>query len=182
LTGVADRSAGILWLMNWRFLAMAWLVASGALAGGCGYGHRELYPQAIQTVEVDIFQNHSFYRGVEFELTEAVIKEIELRTPYKVIRAGTADTVLRGSIVRVDQRLLSRRRVGGVPQELEMLLVVDFEWQDLRTGQTLRERPGLQAVGRYVPSRPVGEPLLNAQHQAVTRMADMVVSSMRADW
>ena len=131
---------------------------------------------------VPIFDNGSFYRGVEFDLTEAMIKEIERRTPYKVIDPDDADTVLRGSIVSVRQHQLSRVRRGGVPQEIEVSIVVNFDWENLHTGQTLRERRGFEVVGRYVPPTPVGEPFELAQRHAVQETARRIVSIMAADW
>ena len=55
----------------------------------------------MRTVSVPIFDNQSFYQDVEFDLTEALVKEIELRTPYKVTGADRADTILQGEIVSV---------------------------------------------------------------------------------
>ena len=54
-------------------------------ASGCGYSQQEIYPDHVQTVAIPLFENRTFYQGVEFDLTEALVKEIELRTPYKVI-------------------------------------------------------------------------------------------------
>ncbi len=152
------------------------------LAGGCGYTAKELFPQDVRTVAVPIFDNRTFYQGVEFDLTEALKKQLELRTPYKVTSVSTADTELRGTITRIDQDQLSRRRPGGLPQEMQVSISVDFEWKDLRENETLRDRRGFVAVGRYVPTDPLLEPFEIAQHQAVERLASEIVSVMRADW
>jgi len=157
-------------------VAWVWLVS------GCGYSHSELFPTDVRTVTVPIFDNQSFYQEVEFDLTEAVIKEIELRTPYKVTSANRADTILRGEIVTIQQARLSRMSTGGVPQELEYRVTVNFEWKDLHTGELLRQRQGYQAVGRYIPARPISEPLAVGQHEAIQRMARQIVSVMAADW
>lgn len=148
----------------------------------CGYGHQQLYPDDVGTVHVPIFENRSFYQGVERELTEALINEIELRTPYKVVSRQQADTVLDGTITSVDQGRLSRGRKGGLPQELETRIRVNFEWRNVRTERTLRERRGFTAVGRYIPARPVGEPYQIAQHEAVQRLARDIVAVMAAPW
>lgn len=151
-------------------------------AAGCGYATKDLYPPEVRSVAVPIFENRSFYRGAERDLTEALVKQIELRTPYKVVGRGGAETVIEGVIVEVRQDQLSRRRPGGLPQEMQVAMVVDFEWKNLRTGHVVRERRGLTAVGRYVPTRPLGEPYEVAQHQAAEAMADAIVNTMRADW
>jgi hypothetical protein len=152
---------------------------------GCGYASKPVFPTDVRTVAVPIFENKSFYRGVEFDLTEALIKQIELQTPYKVTGRERADTILQGTIVAVDQAVLSRTSTGGLPQEMEMRIVVDFEWKNGRTGQLLRQRKGFAAVGRYVPTRMgdrVGETYSTAQHRAVQQLADQVVMAMRSDW
>ena len=65
-----------------------------------GYTTRPLYDLGIRTVRVPIFKNFTFRRGLEFQLTEAVIREIESKTPYKVVQeADCADTELIGTIV-----------------------------------------------------------------------------------
>lgn len=163
---------------------VSWLMIgiAAAAAGGCGYSHKELFPAEVRTVAVPIFANRSFYQGVEFDLTEAVVKEIELRTPYKVVPADRADTILEGTVVSVDQTLLTRQAVGGVPQEMEVRLVVNYEWKDLHSGRLLRQREGFESVGRYIPTRPVSEPYPLGQHEAVQRLATQIVSVMAGGW
>ena len=149
---------------------------------GCGYAHTDRFPTDVRTVAVPLFENQSFYQGVEFDLTEALIKEIELNTPYKVTGGDRADTIIDGMIVSIDQNRLSRQSIGGVPQELEVRIVVNYLWKYQNTGKTLRHRDGFTAVGRYIPTRPIGEPLEVAQHEAVSRLASEIVSAMGSDW
>lgn len=148
---------------------------------GCGYTHRETFPEQYRTVAVPIFENRTFYRHVETDLSEALAKEIERRTPYKVVPMGEADTVLQGAIVAVEQTQLSRRPRGGVPEEMELAMTVNFEWRD-RDGELLRSRAGFEAIGHHVPARPVSEPMETARHTTAQRMAEAIVSTMRGDW
>lgn len=160
----------------------AWLVLLMAMVclTGCGYSHKTLYPTDVSSVQVNIFNNRTFYRGMEFDLTEAVIKEIELRTPYKAISTDGADTVLEGTIVNVSQHLLSRRRRGGLPQEMEIQMMVDFTWRNVRTGKVLADRKGLAVVGRYLP--PLGESLPVGQQEIAQKMAVQIVSTLAEPW
>jgi hypothetical protein len=158
------------------------VLAALLLLSGCGYHQQSLFPAEVRSVAVPIFQNRTFYQGLEFEVTEAIIKEIELQTPYKVTGQGSADTILEGSIVDVRQHRLSRTRDGGLVQELEFAILLSFEWRNLRTGKVLRRRDGMEVVGRYVPTRPVGEPVDVGQHMAATAIAQGIVSAMRSDW
>ena len=149
---------------------------------GCGYSHQELFPEDVSSITIPVLRNESFYRGVEYDLTEALVKEIELRCPYKVVDSQTAQTQLDGTIVSVEQRMLSRRKEGGMVQEMEVVIVIDFQWKDLRTGKTLRERKGFKTVGRYLPARPISQRYELAQHEAVGQTAQAVVNIMRSDW
>lgn len=165
-----------------RFLGFLMLLALAMGQVGCGYSSKELYPKEIHTVAVPIFENRTFYRGVEFELAEAMVKQIESRTPYKVVAPGTAQTILEGTITQIEQSRLSRRRPGGLPQEMELTITVDFVWKDLGKGGVIKDRRGFQAVGRYIPTAGIGEPFEVAQHDAVERLARDIVSTMRTDW
>ena len=69
-----------------------------------------------------------------------------------------------------------------IAQELEVQIVVNFQWKDQRTGQLLRQRKGFMAVGRYVPTRPVGESFQVGQHAAAQRLAEQIVATMRSDF
>ena len=42
------------------------------LAGCAGYSNTSLYPKDVATVYVEMFDNQSFKRGIEYELTDAL--------------------------------------------------------------------------------------------------------------
>lgn len=151
------------------------------LLGGC-YTNQPMYPEDYRTVAVPIFENRTFYRNVEFDVTEALIKEIELRTPYKVVDQAIADTLIQGQITTIEQRVVSRRSDIGVVQEIEYQVLANVQWKDLRSGRTIMDRQGLEAIGRYIPTTPVGETPDIAQHAAVERMSRDIVDAMRSDW
>ena len=77
------------------------------LATGCGYSHVPLFPQEYRTVSVPILENRTAYRDVEFDLTEALIKE-------SVKQAGEGEAVkMYGRLVeRTRGRPLVERKVG----------------------------------------------------------------------
>jgi len=158
------------------------LLALTLLLTGCGYSTTELYPTQYNTVTVPNFDNRSNDRNVEFTLREALIKEIEQRTPYKAVSGtGLSDTQLTGTVVRVDRKLLSRDADVGLPQEIEIVVTVDFQWKDLRTGEVIRGYRGLSAAGQFVPNRAVGEFDDDGVRLAVSRLASDIVSRMRED-
>ena len=63
-------------------------LAMAVLAPGCtytGYSIRAPYDTRVKTVYVPVFKSVTFRRDINLMLTEMVIKEIERRTPYKVV-------------------------------------------------------------------------------------------------
>src|SRR6187455_3422334 len=66
------------------------------LAGCIGYhaGTNSLYAADVATVYVPMIESDSYRRDLGERLTEAVVKEIELKTPYKVVNTPDADSIL----------------------------------------------------------------------------------------
>jgi hypothetical protein len=164
-------------------LALTLPLLAGPLTG-CGYtqGPDELYPTQYRTVAVPIFENRTFTQNIQFQLTEAIAKQIQSRTPYVIASATAADTVLQGAVLSVDRTPVTRRRGGNLPQELEVAVRIDFEWKDLRTGDIIRSRRGFEAVGLYVPTPGVDEVEATALQTAIDRLAEDLVGVMQNDW
>ena len=158
------------------------LLLATLLTTGCGYRSSELFPTTYASVAVPVFQNQTFFRGLEFDLTEALIKELEQRTPYRTQPPARADTLLQGTITSVQTRRLSRTRGTGLPQEVELEVTLNFTWTDQATGQVIVDRRGFSGVGRYIPRQPVGETYDVGQQAAAQRLARDIVSSLRGDW
>jgi hypothetical protein len=171
-----------------------------------GYTTQPNYDTNIHTVRVPIFKNYtmrdSTRQGIEFDLTRAVIREIELKTPYKVVGADcNADTELTGTIVGFTKAILNRNQLNEV-REAEMTLKVEVIWKDLRTGEILslpKLRPDplpplgdapplpalpppltLASTADFVPE--VGESITTARKKNVDRMAVQIVSMMEKPW
>ena len=119
-----------------------------ALSGCAGYrfGNQSLYPADIQTIRVPVFQSSSFRRDLGEQLTEAVVKEIEKRTPYKVVRDANADSVLIGRITNETKHLLIETREGD-SREMEIDLVVNVRWVS-RHGEVIRECSAAESAQR----------------------------------
>jgi hypothetical protein len=145
-----------------------------------GYHWNSLYREDIQTVAIPIFSTKDYRRGIEFRLTEAVIKQLELHAPYKVVPKERADTILEGQVTSVRVGTLSRDFQTNLPREQELVVTVDLTWKDLRTGKILLQRHGLQQDAVFHPQLGEGE-FVGAQ-QAIERFALVIVQEMQADW
>ncbi len=164
----------------YRLLASGfWLLASFALLPSCGYSTKPLYSSAYKTVAVPIFANKSFRREWEFKLTEALVKNIEFRTPYKVVSQDRADTVLTGEITDIQENVLTRRAGTNLPRETQVTMIVNFTWKD-RAGRVLVERKGFNRSSTEIPQ--LGERIQDAEQLALERLAAAIVDQMQTNW
>lgn len=116
-----------------------------------GYSSQPNYDRSIRTVYVPIFQNRTFYRGLEFQLTQSVIEKIESIAGFKVVSDVTAaDTELSGTIVTFTKNILNRNQLNEI-REGETVLGCEIVWRDLRSGEILSQP---KAPGSDVPVTP----------------------------
>ena len=154
---------------------------------GCGYMVGGPYRQDVQTVSVPIFKSTSFRRDVEYQLTEAVQKEIQKQTHFRLAREGEADTRLSGRIVGVNKHVLSETAWDD-PRELQLQLAVEVTWEDLRGGGEIRRQQvtippdvvKLLATGDFAPE--LGQSLATARQRAIDTLAREIVQLMQTPW
>ena len=166
-------------------LSLAAIVALNAFAG-CGYMVGGPYDPQLRTVEVPVFESNSYRRGVDLQLTEAVQKQIQLRTPFRVVKDG-GDTRLTGRIIDVRKSVLGETRFDD-PRELQVNLALEVVWEDLRAGKVLAQEqipltPGMAALRSQAEFAPeVGQSLATAMQQSINQMARHVVDLMESPW
>lgn len=173
-------------MLNWkvdpmttRCLGIGLLSAMLAALAGCasggnfcllGYTTAPLYDDTIRTVYVPIFDNVTFRRGLELDLTRAVVREIEAKTPFKVVNCREqADTELRGKIVNRRKALVNLNQLGEI-REGEVALAVELQWIDLREGHRgdfLSQRDARRADPLLDGGQPNGERALTDLPRAV---------------
>lgn len=164
------------------------VLALGLLgASGCGYTVGAPYAMDVRTVHVPTFQCSDFRRGYELQLTEAVQKQIQLRTPYRLAKEPGADTRLTGRIVSIDKRVPNQNRFDD-PRELELSIGVEIKWEDLRTGQIINQQTipmagnVAQILGTTSFAPEAGQSLATATQDAVNNLARQVVGLMETPW
>ena len=145
-----------------------------------GYTSQSLFDERIKSVQVNIFSTKEFRRGLEFELAEALVKQIESDTPYKVLKGAQADTVLDGQIKAVRQGVLADLYQSDLPAEKQQQLVVSFVWKDRKTGRILAQGDDVRVVAEYNP--PVGETFFTGEQELMDKMARKIVNRMRQSW
>jgi hypothetical protein len=145
-----------------------------------GYQWHSLYREDIQTVAVPVFVNTSYRRGIELNLSKAVVQDIETHTPYKVVSTDKADTILEGEITSVSLNTLTNNLYTALPQEQSFTVRVNFTWKNMRTGQILMQRREFEQKASYFPT--LGESSFVGTQDAVEKLALAIVDEMQADW
>lgn len=154
-------------------------------ASGCGYMLGNGFSPDIKTVSVPTFENDTYRRGLEFQLTEAVQKEIQNRTPYRLARGNDADTRLTGRIVQVRKDVLGENN-NDDPRQLQFSIMVRVTWENLRTGEILAKEevpvapeaiPLMSSAG-FAPE--LGQSQATATQMAIGKMAKHIVNMMEA--
>jgi outer membrane lipopolysaccharide assembly protein LptE/RlpB len=84
--------------------ALGFAIVVILIASGCGYhtvGHDVAVPADIQTIAIPAFVSHSQTFRVEQLLTDAVVREFNARTQFRVVPSTRqeADAVLKGTVL-----------------------------------------------------------------------------------
>lgn len=172
-----------------RFLLLITLVCS-LIASGCAQyrvGAGSLYAPDVRTVYVPMIESDSFRRDLGERLTEAVVKEIELKTPFKVVGTPTADSVLSIRLLGDSRRTLAEDPFDA-PRVLHNDVIAEVTWlnrrrQPLGPVQTIA-LPGsvTNVVQDSVLIPAAGQSVASAQQKAIADLAQQIVGSMEEPW
>lgn len=170
-------------------LAFIAVAAIATLTGCAGYqfGSDGLFPPGIETVHVPVVRNDTFRHDLGVRLTEALVREIERRTNYKVTSNPNADTVLRCRISDETKQVLTESSTDD-PRALDAAISVRAAWTH-RNGSQLLQNSVIPiddvAISfgqnvRFVPE--AGQSVDTAMQDAIERLASRIVSQMESRW
>ena len=153
-----------------------------ALIGGCGgYSNESLFNEQVGSVYLEMFDNQSFRRGVEYELSDAIGKRIEAESPYKLVsNRNTADTLLTGQIVSVDESAYSMERETGRALEKQVHLEAVVNWKNLKTGAIILDNVKVSASASYSEWQNQGFDY--GSSLAANNLAERIVELMEKRW
>lgn len=147
---------------------------------GCTYNQGELIRKDVSSIYVPILQNHSTDRDLEFELTRALIDEIERKTSLTIVSdRGRAQTELTGAIFDFDRTVLSENEVDQV-RELQVVVKLRFTWTDLERQEILVREPYFQEAASARIQ--LGETDDDAAQEALRLIAQRMVERMESSW
>lgn len=165
-------------------------ITCALLLAGCAryqVGSESLYAPDVATVYVPMIESDSYRRDLGERLTEAVIKEIELKTPYKVVGTPDADSILSVRLLG-DRRSLLAENSFDDPRLSESAIYTEVSWLNRRRlpvapPQAIALPPelvGIEATANLVPE--AGQSVATSQQQAIERLAQQIVGTMEAPW
>jgi hypothetical protein len=155
------------------------------IAGGCGpsagYTNASLFPSDVNNVYLEMFDNRSFRRGIEFTLSDALAKRIEVNTPYKIVSSrDRADSVMSGQIITAGESILTIERDLGRALEKEVLLTAVVNWKDLKTGKLIINSRTVSASASYSDFQ--GQDFAYGSSVAANKLAQYIVQLMENPW
>jgi hypothetical protein len=158
-----------------------------AFIAGCGYHVGAPFSPEIRSVHVPIFKSNSSRRFLEYQLTESVQKQIQQRTHMRLVNEEDADTRLTGRIIDLRKAALGQTENSDA-RELQVNLQVEVTWEDLRTGEILKQQRvplppemlQLAAQAEYAPE--VGQSLATGDQTVIDRLARNIVDMMETAW
>lgn len=157
------------------------ILAFCGCAGISNYSNESLFPQEIGSVCLEMFDNQSFRRGLESELSDALSKRIEAETPYKIVSSrDRADSVINGQIASIGESVLTAERQTGGVLEKQVQVKTVVNWKNLKTGELLIDNQTVTAEAAY--SEYQNQSFGYASALAANKLAQKIVELMEEKW
>ena len=156
------------------------LAALIALAlGGCvSLSQGGIYPEDADEVFVGYFRNDTFFRDVQFQLSERVVEEILSRPGLHLTSKDQAEVLVSGRVTNVVQRVLSEDEDLDFTAAATTITVV-LEIHDAMSGQLIKTKT-LSQRAEYVPQ--LGRELEDARLEAFRFLARDIVRELEAEF
>ncbi|MFM9068782.1 MAG: LPS assembly lipoprotein LptE, partial [Planctomycetota bacterium] len=142
----------------------------------------------VRTVQVPIVESDSLRRQLGERLTEAIVKQLELNSSYKVVgSADAADSVLRCRLIGDQKRVLAETRTDEM-RATALSFQVQMEWMDRRNQSLLQrtELPLPSSLLTIAQSKTMiaetGQSVASTQQAALDALARQIVEQMEAAW
>jgi hypothetical protein len=149
---------------------------------GIGYSIRPPYNHEIKSVYVPVFKSITFRRDVNIMLTDLVIKEIERRTPYKVIQdPDEADSMLEGTVNFAEKNVVVENPYN-LPRQLTATLIVYATWTDNHRDKKdpIPQPAAISETFNFYPE--IGETSEAAFYRCCEKLAVQIVNMMEEQW
>ncbi len=144
------------------------------LLTGCGYhiaGSATHIPGNVRSISVPVFTTHSQAYHTEMALTQAVVRELDTRTRYRVLASGAADAdaVLNGTILTQTSVPLTYDSTSGETSSYLVTITVKVVLT-ARDGRVLYQNDALAYREQYQSTQDLNG-FLREDPAAVNRLA-----------
>ena len=161
-----------------RLPALTMAMAAALLPACVSLERGDVYPDDRDTVWVAYFGNETFYRDVQFELTEELVNEILSSPGLHLSSKDEAEIHLTGRVLEVTQNVLAEDKQQD-PTASSSAVTVEISVVDAKSGEVLKKRR-LTEKGYSVPAR--GEDLTFARREAFRYLARDIVRELEEEF
>jgi hypothetical protein len=159
----------------WR-AGFFWLLLLAIFAPGCGpYSFSGATATHIKTIAVPVFEDRTAEFGVKERLSNTIIQEFTRDNTLKIADRRVADSVLLGSLLRVEERPGVYNQQENV-QQIRLFLTVQMKYEDLKKPKTVWEAQVTQ-FGDYTPPNRQA-----AIDDAIRKIANEVLNKTVSEW
>lgn len=163
-----------------RFCVLLLAATAGLAPAACGYSSGTLVPEGYRTIAVPIFYNETRRHDLEFEVTRAVVEELQARTNLRVVAEDQSpDLVLRGILREVDEETLSRRAYQR-PRENAIFVTAEVDVIDRKTDAHVVKNEKVHEREAFAPA--TGEDVRSARAEATRSLAERIVRTLESSW
>jgi hypothetical protein len=154
----------VLMMVNWTF--------------GCGpYSFSGSGATHLKTIAVPVFEDRTAEFGIKERLTNTIIDEFTRDNTLKISDRRVADSILLGSLLRVEERAGVYSQNESV-QEIRVYLTVQLKYEDVKKRKTVWEAQVTQ-FGAYAPGSSNRQ---NAIDEAIRKIANEVLNKTVSGW
>jgi hypothetical protein len=164
----------------WRLVSLSLLLVAGcgvySLSGGGGL------PGYIDSVAILPMDNRTTQFTLTQELTQALLDNIPGRLGLRPADEGSADSILRGTITRYDDRAVNYQPDpdGPVIFQRRVDITISVEIYDVREEQVLWSSNALTASGEYEPDR--GQSETDGRLLAIDNLIQLIIDGAQSQW
>jgi hypothetical protein len=158
---------------------LAACAALALLAGCAGYRTRFDLPPHLHTFCVRPFTNKTLERNLDFEFTQALIREILAKTDLRAAPEAEADLVIAGEVADLERNTL-RRRSQGLKSEMRLRLYANVTVLDQRKDRVFFQGRDITRRAEFAMNR--GETLRQAREEVLRELARRVVARVFERW
>ncbi len=150
------------------------------------YSFTGAMPSHLKTVAVPLLKNETAEYGVVEQITDKIISEIQRDNTLKIVDLNGADSVLRGTLLRVDDVPYTYDQQSGGGQnfsvgEYKLTITVRMQYYDQKNDQVVWEQD-FSAWGTYQHTSVSPEERQAGFQQAIEKLAQDVLNQTVSGW